>query len=641
MAILRGDKVSLNYGTHILLDNASFSLQAGQKIAIVGKNGAGKSSLMKLIAKINLPDSGEIQRQKGLRVRYLAQSLPAATDQTVFDYVANGVADIKQALDDYQHLSSTGQHPAKVAELHDFLDRTQGWHWQQKVDAVLSRLQLDGAVKLSSLSGGWRRRVSLAECLASDPDLLLLDEPTNHLDLATIEWLEQSLGQYKGAMLLISHDRQFIDAIAENIWEIDRGAIRLFPAPYEAYVDSKEKQLADEAKTNAEFDKKLAKEEVWIRQGIKARRTRNEGRVRALKQLRREHAERRELTSAARLNVASGKQSGKKVAEMVNVGLKRGDKQLFSEFSTTILKGDKIGIIGANGSGKSSFIKMMLGELAPTTGTVALGSQLDIAYFDQMRSTINPQLSIFDNVGEGRDFLEVNGQKKHVISYLADYGFGAERMQTPASALSGGEVSRLVLAKLFTHSANLLILDEPTNDLDIETLELLESQLVDFAGTVLVISHDRRFLDNVAASLLVFEGEGESSAANLIEIEGGFQDYLRYRESLARQAMVSTEVVKSSPSNDASKAIASGPNNGQKPAKLSYKYQRELDGLPTELEAIESDIDQLEQQMQASSFQQKSPQDMQQVFDKLAELQESMEQKMNRWEQLEAMKSGS
>ncbi len=633
MAILRGDKVSLSFGTHILLDNASFSVEPGEKIAIVGRNGAGKSSLLKLIAQINVPDSGEIQTQKSLRMRYLAQSLPDATDATIFEYVSNGVADIKNALERYQSLLESGGSESEINQLHDLLDRSDGWHWQKKVEQVLTRLNLDGSIKLSTLSGGWRRRVSLAECLAAEPDLLLLDEPTNHLDLETIEWLEGALKHFKGALLLISHDRQFIDAIVEKVWEVDRGVLGVFPAPYDAYVEDKEKKLAEEEKVNSEFDKKLAQEEKWIRQGIKARRTRNEGRVRALKKMRQQHSERRTRQTTARLDVKSGGKSGKLVAVVDDATLKRGDKTIFSDFSTTVLKGDKIGILGPNGCGKSSLIKMILGELTPKTGQVELGTQLEIAYFDQMRSMVNPQLTIFENVGEGRDFLEVNGEKRHVISYLADYGFGPERMQTPASSLSGGEISRLVLAKLFTRSANLLILDEPTNDLDIETLELLESQLVDFKGTVIVISHDRRFLDNVAAALWVFE-----SGKGIIEIEGGFRDYDRYRKQ--QQAEQEAFQSKQKPQQSPEKNIKSD-KPATKGVKLSYKFQRELDALPAELESLEANIESIEQQMQSPEFQTFSPEKMQEVFKQLADLQEKMEQKMDRWEVLEAMKEGS
>ncbi|WP_144395018.1 ATP-binding cassette domain-containing protein [Pleionea sediminis] len=640
MMIIRGDKVSLSFGTHILLDQASFSLNAGEKVAIVGRNGAGKSSLLKLVAQVNEPDSGVIQRQKSARVRYLAQALPEPTNETIFEYVSRGVSDIKEALERYQSLLETGGSESEINDLHDLLDRCDGWHWQQKVEQVLSRLELDGSLLLNTLSGGWRRRVSLAECLAAEPDLLLLDEPTNHLDLETIEWLETSLKMYRGAMLLISHDRQFIDAVVDQIWEIDRGHLSMFPAPYQAYVESKEKKLAEEEKVNSEFDKKLAQEEKWIRQGIKARRTRNEGRVRALKAMRMKHADRRTRQSTAQLDIKSGSKSGKLVAVIENVTLTRGDKTLFHDFSTTILKGDKIGILGANGCGKSSLIKMILGELKADTGLVELGTQLDIAYFDQMRSLINPELTIFDNVGEGRDFLEVNGERRHVISYLADYGFGPERMKTPASSLSGGEVSRLVLAKLFTHSANLLILDEPTNDLDIETLELLESQLVNFAGTVIVISHDRRFLDNVAAALLVFD-----QTDGIVEIEGGFQDYDRYRKAKATQLAAARKEVSSGNTATASSHGQASNKSAAKPqsakSKLSYKYQRELDALPAELEELETQIESLEQETQTEKFLTSSPDDMQVVFQQLADLQGKLEEKMDRWEELESMKEGN
>ncbi len=632
MAILRGDKVCLNYGTHVLLENAQFAVEPGEKIAIVGRNGAGKSSLLKLIAEKTLPDSGQIQRQKGLRLRYLQQTLPEADAMTVFDYVSQGVADLKEAMDKYQSLLEQGGAEQEVNQLHDFLDRTDAWHWQQRVDRVLTRLELDGSRLLSELSGGWRRRVSLAECLAAEPDILLLDEPTNHLDVETIEWLEESLKQFRGALLLISHDRAFIDAVVEKIWEVDRGILSEFPAPYDAYVELKDRKLADEAKTDSEFDKKLAKEEQWIRQGIKARRTRNEGRVRALKKMRQQHAERRVRQTTAKLNVKSGGNSGKRVATLDGVSLTRGDKTLFEGLTTQMIKGDKLGVLGPNGCGKSSLIKMLLGELQPDKGTVELGTQLEIAYFDQTRSTIKPELTIFDNVGEGRDFLEVNGEKRHVISYLSDYGFGPERMQTPATALSGGEISRLVLAKLFTKAANLLILDEPTNDLDIETLELLESQLVEFKGTVILISHDRRFLDNVVTSLLVFDEPGK-----LVEIEGGYTDYLRYKAQ--KQASTSKKPVEKS--NAADKQVSLSSTKPRSTGnKLSYKYQRELELLPAELERLEEQIAEIEGQTQSPEFSKKAPDEMQEVFQQLADLQGQLEQKLDRWEELESMKSG-
>ncbi|WMS88319.1 ATP-binding cassette domain-containing protein [Pleionea litopenaei] len=635
MSILRGEQLGLAFGTHVLLDNVSFAVEPGVKTAIVGRNGAGKSSLLKVIAGKMQADSGQLQCSKGVRIRYLAQSLPEVGEQTVFDYVAEGVADLRDAVERYQYLLSEQGSEHEINQLHDFLDRTGAWHWEQKVESVLSRLDLSGDSKVSALSGGWRRRVALAECLAAEPDLLLLDEPTNHLDLTTIEWLEEVLKQYRGALLLISHDRQFIDAVVDKIWEVDRGNIHSFPAPYDDYVAAKELQLAEEEKVNAEFDKRLANEEKWIRQGIKARRTRNEGRVRALKKLRQERQQRRERHDTAQLAIKSGGASGKRVAVLDSVTIAQADKVLIEDFNAQVLKGDKIGILGPNGCGKSSLIKTLLGELAPIKGTVELGTQLDIAYFDQMRSHIKPDLSIMDNLGEGRDFIEVNGEKKHVISYLSDYGFGPERMRTPASSLSGGEVSRLVLAKLFTRSANLLILDEPTNDLDIETLELLESQLVEFKGTVIVISHDRRFLDNVAEALWVFTGEHR-----IVEIAGGFTDYQRYRLAQEQRAVKSKSVEQESANASKNKKLEESPKKTAA-VKLSYKFQRELDALPALLERLETDISDLEIQAASAEFQSKAPTEMQAHFEQLAVLQQQLEQQLDRWEELEAMKSGN
>ncbi|NVJ49575.1 MAG: ATP-binding cassette domain-containing protein [Gammaproteobacteria bacterium] len=632
MSILRGEQISLAFGTHVLLEKVNFAVEQGSKTAIVGRNGAGKSSLLKIIAEKITPDGGAINRSKSLRVRYLAQDLPQVDEQaSVFDFVAQGVNDLQAALERYQHLVTQEGSEQEVNQLHDFLDRTGGWHWEQKVTAVLTRLNLTGSDKVSQLSGGWRRRVALAECLASEPDLLLLDEPTNHLDLTTIEWLEEALRQYAGALLLISHDRQFIDNVVSAIWEVDRGQVNTFPAPYEAYVTHKELQLAEEQKVNAEFDKRLANEEKWIRQGIKARRTRNEGRVRALKAMREERRQRRERQDTTLLNIKSGGTSGKRVATLTDVTLEQGDKCLFEHFTSQVLKGDKIGILGPNGCGKSSLIKMILGELEPTSGEVELGTQLSIAYFDQMRSLIKNDATIMENLGEGRDFIEVNGEKRHVISYLSDYGFGPERMRTPASSLSGGEVSRLMLAKLFTQSANFLILDEPTNDLDIETLELLESQLVGFTGTVLVISHDRRFLDNVVDSMWVFE------APSLVEIVGGFSDYQRYLKDKLQSVETSSKNTQATPPADTRSPVEKPASAG----KLSYKYQRELDALPQELESLEQKIEALEALAATTEFQTGSPEMMQQHFQQLADVQQQLEDKMDRWEALEAMKSAN
>ncbi len=630
MSLLRAEGLSCQFGTHCLLNQVQFAIEESHKIALVGRNGTGKSTLLKLIAGVEKPDDGRFFWRKGYRLRYLKQTLPDAEAMPVFDFVAQGVDDLREASERFEQLSLQHSDEKTLATLHEFLDLHQGWTWRNRVEQTLQQLGLKGEQRMNELSGGWRRRASLAQCLVAEPDILLLDEPTNHLDVTSIEWLEGVLNNFSGALLLVSHDRAFIDAVVDSIWEIDRAQLRYFPAPYHEYVQKKNEQLEQEEKENAEFDKKLAQEEVWVRQGIKARRTRNEGRVRALKKMREQRKARIELSSSAQLEIKGSGISGKRVALLENVSLSRGDHKLWHDFSAIILKGDKVAIVGPNGCGKSSFLQMLLGELEPDEGTVELGTQLSIAYFDQMRSDIKPEQTIFDNLGEGRDFIEVGDEKRHVISYLSDYGFTPERMRTPVSALSGGEISRLYLAKLFTRPANLLILDEPTNDLDIETLELLESQIVNFNGTVIIISHDRRFIDNTATSLFVFE-EDEHTETKLITIQGGYQDWLNYLAHKHNQEKNKTEI------QDETQQKTSKSNNKIKNTKkLSYKLQKELDEMPSLLENIEKEIEQLEAEVSCPDFQKKPHLEQEKTYQQLSEQQSLLEEKLNRWEELES-----
>ncbi|WP_432473891.1 ATP-binding cassette domain-containing protein [Amphritea sp. HPY] len=627
MSLIRLDNVSVAFGDKKLLDGINFKLDKGERVALVGLNGAGKSTLLRVIMKQQATDDGEFWQRGGCRIAELPQALPAADDRLVKEVLAEGVSEVVDLLQRYEALAMSHAESdlAELERLQQGIEAADGWHLSQKIQQVLERLGLDGEMPMSALSGGWRRRAALGAALVQSPDLLLLDEPTNHLDIETIEWLEKQMLEFNGGVLFISHDRSLVERLATRIVELDRGNLASFPGSYSAYLEKKEKMLEEEARHNALFDKRLAEEERWIRQGIKARRTRNEGRVRALKSLRVERSERREKQGKAKFAMEQGGRSGKLVTEAENVNQQYGGDVVLRDFSVSIQRGDRIGLIGPNGVGKSTLLKIMLGKLQPDSGVVRIGTNLDVAYFDQLRGQLKPEKTIIDNISEGRESISINGKSRHIISYLGDFLFTPERARTPVKALSGGECNRVMLAKLFSQPANLLVLDEPTNDLDIETLELLEEILLEYKGTLLLVSHDRAFLDNVVTSTLVFEGEGRVQ-----EYVGGYHDWLRQRPEPLK-----AEAVKKSIAPVAKESVEAAPPTVKK--KLSYKLQRELDQMPELLEQAEAELERLQQETGAADFYNG---DHQQVTDKLAELQvreEKVEQLMERWVELEAM----
>ena len=626
MPLLTLRNIQLSYGAAPLLHGVELSIDKGERLCLVGRNGAGKSTLMKVIAGEVTADDGQIEKPQGLTIARLVQEVPADTDGSVYDVVAQGLGDIGALLAEYTHLGhELGNGDDNVLDrfthLQGEIDSRNGWELAQRVETILSRLQLDGDQQFSGLSGGMKRRVLLAQSLVQAPDILLLDEPTNHLDIEAIDWLEEFFKSWSGTLIFITHDRAFVRALATRIIELDRGKLTSWPGSYEKYLTGKQQQLDAEEKANAEFDKKLSQEEVWIRQGIKARRTRNEGRVRALKALRNERAGRRERQGKVALNIQAGDQSGKLVLEAKHVSYGHDDLSIVNDFSTTILRGDRIGIVGPNGCGKSTLLKLLLGKLAPQSGEIKQGTQLEVAYFDQLRNTLDDKKTVIENVVEGSDFIDINGKQKHVVGYLQDFLFEPARIRQPVKSLSGGERNRLLLAKLFTRSFNLLVLDEPTNDLDAETLELLEEQLVQYQGTLLLVSHDREFLDNVVTSTLVFEN-GE-----LNEYVGGYQDWLRQRPS---------------PTSQAPTASAKAPKEEKaKPApakkKLSYKDQQELDKLPSQIEALEQEIEQCHAALNDPDLYQTDPDAFQRYTEQSQKAENALEVAFNRWQELDSL----
>ncbi len=640
MTLLRLEGLQLAYGTHVLLDGADLVLEKGERLALVGRNGTGKSTLLKLVAGEILPDDGSIWRAPGLKIGVLEQDLPSASGETIFDVVAQGLPQAGELLAEYHHLVQAAEPDMKrMATLQSRLEAIDGWSFHQRIDVVLTRLGLPADDLMSSLSGGWRRRVALARALVAEPDLLLLDEPTNHLDLDTIAWLEEQLLDFNGAVLFITHDRAFLSKLATTILELDRGRLGRYPGDYAKYQQQKAHELEVEARENAEFDKKLAQEEAWIRQGIKARRTRNEGRVRALEQLRRERSQRREVQGRASFGIDSGERSGKRVVELVGVTHRFGDETIVRDLSLEIQRGDRIGLIGRNGAGKTTLLKILLGELEPSEGTVRLGTNIKVAYFDQLRAGLEPEKSVYDNVAQGSDRIAVGGKDKHVISYLQDFLFTPERARQPVKALSGGESNRLLLAKLFTQPANVLVLDEPTNDLDVETLELLEELLLDFDGTLLLVSHDRAFMDNVVTGVLAFEGDGV-----VREYVGGYSDWVRQGgklppapwEGAARQQVEPTaKAVEKAPASPAPSAPPA-----KKPAKLSYKLQRELDALPAEIERLEAEVAEYEARVGDPAFYQQEAGVVSEVLQAMSDKQAELDAAMERWMELEALAAG-
>jgi len=541
MPLLRLSNVSIAYGTHALLKHADFQLDAGERVGLLGRNGEGKSTLMKIIAGDTHADEGDVWQQPELKLAWLAQSPDLPDDATIYDAVASGLGDLGAIIARYHDLSLTMDYDDEKAlnELGDLqheLEARDGWAFQQRVETTLSKLNLPPELKIQGLSGGWKRRVDLARSLVMDPEVLLLDEPTNHLDFESIAWLEDQVLNFQGAVLFVTHDRAFLQKLATRIVDLDRGNLVSWQGTYDDYLTRKAAALEDEANQNAEFDKKLADEEVWIRQGVKARRTRNEGRVRALERLRSERSERRNVQGTAKMGLDSGEKSGKKVLEVSNISFKYDDRTIINDFSTLIQRGDKIGLIGANGAGKSTLLKLLLKQLEPTSGTIEQGTKLEIAYFDQLRDQLDPDMSVVDTIAHGNDFVDIGGQQRHVISYLGDFLFSPARARSPVKSLSGGEKNRLLLARLFTRPANLIVMDEPTNDLDLETLELLEAKLLEFDGTLLLVSHDRAFLDNVVTNIFVLDGSG-----NVQEFFGGYTDWLEYNKTLEATAALAAK----------------------------------------------------------------------------------------------------
>ena len=623
MSLLQIQRVDFSVGGPLLLEHVDLSIEPGERICIVGRNGAGKSTLMKLIAGELQPDDGEIRAQSGVVVARMAQEVPQDAHGTVFDVVAQGLGDLGALLARYHHALHEGDMDA-MGQAQSEIEARHGWDLDRRIQQVIDQLELPGDSDFAALSGGMKRRVLLAQALARKPDILLLDEPTNHLDIDAIAWLEGFLKSFPGSLVFVTHDRSFLRALATRIVEIDRGQVTSWPGDYDNYLRRREERLHAEAMENARFDKLLAQEEVWIRQGIKARRTRNEGRVTALKAMRRERAQRRELGGNVRMEAAEAQASGKKVIEAKNVSQTFGGRLLLDDVSTTIMRGDRVGIIGPNGAGKSTLLKILLGELQPQHGEVKLGTGLQVAYFDQHRNQLDETRTALENVAEGSDFVEINGSRKHIIGYLQDFLFSPERARAPITRFSGGERNRLLLARLFAQPSNLLVMDEPTNDLDVETLELLEELLADYKGTLLLVSHDRDFLDNVVTSTLVLEGDGK-----LGEYVGGYTDWLRQRPSRT-----------AGPSEAAAKAATTPATfNAIPPAaskrKLSFKDMRELEQLPAKIEALETEIAARTAAMNDPVFFQQDNAAILAANQKLAELQTQLDAAYARWSELD------
>lgn len=633
MALIRLDQANLAFGDNPLLKDVNLAIEPGEKIALVGRNGMGKSTLMRVLAGTEKLDSGVRNIGTDIKVNYLTQDLPAADETTVFDYMAQGLADLGQLLSRYEALTHGDLDDAAMKELEQIqskIELNNGWAIQQRIFSSLSDLNLAPETLMKSLSGGWRRRVAIARALLSQPDILLLDEPTNHLDIPAIEWLEQLLLNANCTLVLITHDRRFMSDIATRIWWLDRGRILSFPGNYETFLTGREAFLDNEEKQNALFDKRLAEEEKWIRQGIKARRTRNEGRVRALKAMRKERSERIAVKGNVKMQLDGGQRSGKLVAELENVNFSYADKPILRDVNVLIQRQDRVALIGKNGAGKSTLLKLILGELQPSSGAIRLGTNQQIAYFDQMRAQLDENMTVADNVSGGRDSIEVNGQQKHIISYLADFLFAPQRTRSPVSTLSGGEKNRLLLAKLFSKQANILVLDEPTNDLDIETLELLEELIDAYQGTVIIASHDREFVDQIVTSTIFIDDAGF-----VHEYVGGFNDLLRQHGELWPAKKPAEKVQQAEPPVVAETKPA--PIEKPSKAKLSYKLQRELEQLPALIEQLEQEIAELEQQTTQADFFQQDQATTARVWQQLSDKQLLLEQRFERWQELDAM----
>ena len=655
MAVISLSNAQLAFGHVALLDHAEFSLESGERIGLIGRNGTGKSSLLRVIAGQAKLDDGLLVLQQGLRITYVEQEPQFDDESLIFDAVAGGIAHIREALTTYYQLSEqlgSADDTALMERLHELqveLDVADGWNLNNRIETTLQRLQLDGKRQISTLSGGMKKRVALARALVAAPDVLLLDEPTNHLDFSSIQWLEELLREFRGSLLFITHDRSFLDKVATRIVELDRGRLQSYDGNFSAYQRRKADQLVIEDIEHAKFDKFLAQEEVWIRKGVEARRTRNEGRVRRLESLRLERSRRRDQQGQVKLALSAGEQSGKLVAELIDVRKAYGDRVIVNDFSATILRGDKVGLIGLNGAGKTTLLRLILGEQQPDSGTIRQGSRLQIAYFDQMREQLNEEASLAETISPGSDWVEINGNRKHVMTYLGDFLFAPERARSPVKSLSGGERNRLLLARLFAKPANVLVLDEPTNDLDIDTLELLEQLLEDYTGTVFLVSHDRVFLDNVVTQVFVAEGEGRWR-----EYVGGYSDWERVRAPVEpvdskKPAQKSTASAPATSSANSAAAKSSATNASStisssavaKPKKLSFKEQRELEQLPQLIADLEAEQTRISARLADASLYRQSPSEAQQLNQRYAEIDTLLVQALERWEEIESRSQAS
>jgi len=633
MAVLSLSNAHLAFGHVALLDNAAFSLETGERLGLIGRNGAGKSSMLKIIAGLEKLDDGLLQMTQGVRICYVPQEPVFEPGHTVFDAVSEGVSEARAVRQAYEEHADG----VDLDALQTRIEALDAWNWEQRVDTTLAQLHLDGTREIGQLSGGMKKRVALAQALVAVPDVLLLDEPTNHLDLDSIAWLEELLRGFKGSVMLITHDRAFLDGVATRIIELDRGVIRSYPGNFSAYERMKEEQLASDALASARADKLLAQEEVWIRKGVEARRTRSVARIQRLEVLRDQRQKRRDSLGQVRLEIDSGAPSGKIVAELRDVSLSFGDKVIVKEFNATILRGDKVGLIGPNGAGKTTLLKLILGELQPDSGKVRQGSKIEVAYFDQMRSTLNLDATLADTISPGSEWVEFAGQRKHVMSYLNDFLFSPERANSPVRTLSGGERNRILLARLFALPANVLVLDEPTNDLDIDTLELLEELLQAYKGTVFLVSHDRRFLDNVVTSTIVWEGD--ESPGQWREYEGGYEDWKIQRD---RAQALRLQAARASKGKEAPPAGKTAPVSATavapaapKPRKLSYKEQRELDELPGRIEALEAEQVTLATLLADPEAYVRDPKAVAAAQIRVAKIDEELLGAMDRWELLQ------
>jgi len=628
MALINFKNVSIGFGGPYLLDKVDFQIEAGEKVCLLGRNGTGKSTLLKLVSGDLNPDEGQIEYQKNIQIARLEQKVPHGVTGSVYDVVSGGLEETGSLLADYHHVSHTLTHEysdkllKQLDQIQRKIEAVGGWQINQKIDEVISRMSLDADAEFETLSGGLKRRVLLAKALVTSPDILLLDEPTNHLDIDSIDWLEQFLQTYQGTLLFVTHDRQFLKKLANRVVELERGRLFDWECDYETFLKRKDELVHAEDEQQAKFDKKLSEEEAWLRKGIKARRTRNEGRVRALQKMREEKRLRRERQGTVSMQVNEAGRSGNLVIETKDISFSYGEKSIVSNFTTTITRKDRIGIIGNNGSGKTTLLNLLLGNLPPDEGNVRLGTNLEVVYFDQLRQQLDSTKTVRENVSEGKDNVSINGKDRHIISYLKDFLFTPDRSLRPVSVLSGGERNRVLLAKLFTRPSNVIVMDEPTNDLDIETLELLEGLLVDYPGTLIMVSHDREFLNNVVTSTIVFEGDGQVK-----EYIGGYDDWIKQRKD-------TIQTIDKRPQKSKSPKTEKNNNSVQ---KLSYKEKRELEQLPNQIEKLEKQQKEIYEKLGNPDFYQKNGDEISRMSDQLSDLEEQLKTAYDKWEKLEKL----